>query len=103
MQADAFDEEATLTALAEAIQQLTPEQRRRLLRRLRTSGSLDSDEVLTDRDRLRVAPALGMQARRRARRSGQKPSRPAGPVLVPANPPEESETLLPSRNLTALR
>jgi ribonuclease HI len=82
------DEEATLSALAEAIQQLTPEQRRRLLRRLRTSGVLDNDEVLTDRDRLRVAPALGLLARRRVRRSSPK-TRPAGPVLVPANPPTE--------------
>jgi ribonuclease HI len=83
------DEEATLNALAEAIQQLTPSQRRRLLRRLRTSGLLESDEELTDRDRLRVAPALGMQARRRIRRSSQR-SRPAGPNLIPANPPREA-------------
>ncbi len=83
------DEEAILNALAEAIQRLTPGQRRRLLRRLRTSGLLDSDEVLTDRSRLQVAPALGMQARRRIRRARQKP-RVAGPVLVPANPPLES-------------
>jgi len=82
------NEEATLNALAEAIQQLTPAQRRRLLRRLRTSGLLDSDEVLTDRERLQVAPALGMQARRRLRRAVQKP-RSAGPVLVPANPPRD--------------
>jgi ribonuclease HI len=81
-------EEATLNALAEAIQQLSPEQRRRLLRRLRTSGVLENDELLTDRQRLRVAPALGMQAQRRTRRAGQK-SRPAGPNLIPANPPRE--------------
>jgi ribonuclease HI len=83
------DEEATLNGLAEAIQQLSPAQRRRLLRRLRTSGLLDSDEVLTDRSRLQVAPALGLQARRRVRRATQKP-RSAGPVLVPANPPREN-------------
>jgi ribonuclease HI len=88
---DQAGEEAALTALAEAIQRLTPEQRRRLLRRLRTSGVLEIDEQLTDRDRLRIAPALGMQARRRVRRAGQKPPRPAGPVLVPANPPQESQ------------
>jgi ribonuclease HI len=82
------NEEATLNALAEAIQQLSPEQRRRLLRRLRTSGLLESDELLTDRQRLRVAPALGILAQRRARRAGQK-SRPAGPNLIPANPPRE--------------
>ncbi len=82
-------EEAKLNALVEAIQTLTPLQRRRLIRRLRTSGLLDNDEVLTDRERLQVAPALGMQARQRflhAKQNSQKP-RPAGPVLVPANPP----------------
>jgi ribonuclease HI len=83
-----FDEEAALNALAEAIQQLTPDQRRRLLRRLRASGLLENDELLTDRERLRVAPALGMQARRRIRRTAQKP-RPAGPNLVQPNPPRE--------------
>ena len=94
LQPNAIDEEATLNALAEAIQQLTPGQRRRLLRRLRTSGLLDSDEVLTDRDPLRVAPALGMQARRRIRRSMPR-SRTAGPHLIPANPPRETPAVAP--------
>ncbi|MCC6455062.1 MAG: ribonuclease HI family protein [Caldilineaceae bacterium] len=80
--------EATLNALAEAIQQLSPAQRRRLLRRLRTAGLLDSDELLTDRGRLQVAPALGLLAQRRSRRASQKP-RGAGAVLIPANPPHE--------------
>jgi ribonuclease HI len=84
------DEDAALAALAEAIQRLTPEQRRRLLRRLRTSGVLDSDELLTDRDRLRVAPALGVLARRRVRRS-VRATRPSGPHLIPANPPQEDD------------
>src|SRR5688572_29792451 len=87
----AEQEEATLHALAEAIQQLTPEQRRRLMRRLRTSGLLEMDEPLTDRDRMQVAPALGIQARRKLRRMAQK-GRPAGPVLVPANPPREEQS-----------
>jgi ribonuclease HI len=81
--------EATLNALAEAIQQLTPAQRRQLLRRLRTAGLLDSDELLTDRERLQVAPALGLLTQRRIRRSAQK-SRGAGAVLIPANPPQEA-------------
>lgn len=80
------NEEATLNALAEAIQQLTPAQRRRLFRRLRMSGALDSDEILTDRGRLHIAPALGLQARRRVRRAMQTP-RTVGPKMVPANPP----------------
>lgn len=83
-------EEATLQALAEAIQQLTPSQRRRLMRRLRTSGLLEIDEPLTDRDRMQIAPALGLQARRKVRRVAQK-GRPSGPVLVPANPPREEQ------------
>jgi ribonuclease HI len=83
-------EEAALNALVEAVQQLTPAQRRRLLRRLRTSGLLDSDELLTDRERLQVAPALGLQAKRRIRRASQKP-RPARPVLVSAQPPRDPQ------------
>jgi ribonuclease HI len=87
----ADQEEAALQALAEAIQQLTPAQRRRLMRRLRTSGLLEADELLTDRDRMQVAPALGLQARRKVRRAAQK-TRPAGPVLVPANPPRDEQS-----------
>src|SRR5688572_4650651 len=86
----ADQEEADLKALAEAIQQLTPAQRRRLIRRLRTSGLLETDELLTDRDRMQVAPALGMHARRKLRRIVQK-GRPSGPVLVPANPPRDEQ------------
>ena len=84
------DEEAALNVLVEAVQQLTPAQRRRLLRRLRTSGLLDRDELLTDRERLQVAPALGLQAKRRMRRASQKP-RSAGPVLVPAQPSRDPQ------------
>jgi ribonuclease HI len=91
-----MDDNATLTSLADAIQRLSPEERRQLLRRLRTSGLLDADELLTDRDRLRVAPALGLQARRRIRRSNPRP-RSAGPNLVPANPPEEESVQEQSR------
>ena len=87
----AHDEEAMLTALAEAIQQLSPEQRRRLMRRLRTSGLLESDELLTDREPLRVALSLGVDAQARVRRASQK-SRASGPKLVPANPPAESRS-----------
>src|SRR5687767_5235256 len=88
---NAEHEEATLSALAEAIQQLTPDQRRRLLRRLRTSGLLENDELLTDRDRMQIAPALGMQARRRLKRALLKP-RPTRSTLIPANPPREVPT-----------
>ncbi len=60
----------TLEALVEAIAGLTPGQRRRLQRRLRLSGLWESEELLTDRNRLAVAPAL-------ARRS--EPARPSRP------------------------
>ncbi len=97
-------EEAALNALVEAVQLLTPDQRRRLVRRLRTSGLLDTDELLTDRERLRIAPALGLQARRRMRRAAQKP-RVSGAVLVPAQAPQaqpdqSSSPQLPSSQST---
>ncbi len=85
-QAPANDDEARLAALAEAIQQLTPEQRRRLLRRLRISGLLDTDALLTDRNPLRIAPALGVEAQQRVRRARLRP-RSSGPKLVPAESP----------------
>lgn len=50
--------EAKLLGILEAIRSLTPPQRRRLMRRLRVSGLMVSDEYLSDRNRLRVAPAL---------------------------------------------
>jgi ribonuclease HI len=51
--------EAKLLEIVEAIRLLTPNQRRRLQRRLRISGLLDPEEHVADRDPLRVAPALG--------------------------------------------
>lgn len=87
-------EEATLNALVEAVQLLTPAQRRRLLRRLRTSGLLDSDELLTDRERLHIAPALGLQARRRMRRAAQKP-RTSAATMVPALAPQIPQAQVP--------
>lgn len=73
------DLKVSLQALATAITALTPDERRRLLRRLRTAGVVGADEVLTDRNRLQVAPALGL--RRRALR------RPVAPVQVEPTPP----------------
>jgi ribonuclease HI len=61
----AGDELANILA---AIQRLRPEERRSLVRRLRAAGLLDNDELLSDRNRLRVAPALGLAARRIRRR-----------------------------------
>lgn len=42
-----------------AIQQLSPGERRQLLRRLHAGGLLEQDELLSDQRRLDVAPALG--------------------------------------------
>ena len=52
------DDEARLLGIIEAIRDLTPPQRRRLLRRLRASGLLEPTEYVTDRGRLRIAPAM---------------------------------------------
>ncbi len=55
--------EAALLELIEAIRALTPQQRGRLVRRLRILGLWDAEEPVSDRDRLRVAPALGLVSR----------------------------------------
>ncbi|CAN5505098.1 hypothetical protein BH10CHL1_BH10CHL1_22000 [soil metagenome] len=50
-----------LTEIVEAIAKLTPAQRRQLQKRLRASGLLVPETLLTDQQRLIVAPALGLQ------------------------------------------
>jgi len=45
---------ADLNSIIEAIQHLKPDQRRQLQRRLRASGLLTSDELITDRNRLQI-------------------------------------------------
>ena len=62
-------------AVLAAIRQLSPDARRRLQRRLRVSGLLVQDELLTDQNRLRVAPALGEAAARRQRAAGARGTR----------------------------
>jgi ribonuclease HI len=54
---------ADIDAIVAAIQQLSPEQRRQLQRRLRVSGLFLPEAAITDQDRLRAAPALGVRAR----------------------------------------
>lgn len=58
--------ESRLLDIVEVIRSLTPEQRRRLQRRLRVSGLFVQEEYVADRDRLRVAPALGLTTRNSA-------------------------------------
>lgn len=75
--------------IVEAIRRLDPARRRRLQRRLRTSGLWEPTELLTDRNRLQVAPALGQRYAEVVRRQGRRRSPPARfvPVERPAPPP----------------
>lgn len=93
----------TVETVVAALHGLNPAQRRQILRHLRTSGLLEAEDLLTDRNRLQIAPALGLSARRRVRRTAarqreaqrqnQQPSPPAKPAskprLVTPEPPED--------------
>jgi len=48
-----------LDTIVELVQQLTPEERRRLVQRLRVRGLLPTTTLVTDQNRLEVAPSLG--------------------------------------------
>src|SRR6188474_2589684 len=61
-----------------AIQQLSPAQRRQLQRHLRVSGLLVPENSLTDQDRLRVAPALGLTTQTLPNTPGQQPQSGSG-------------------------
>lgn len=67
-----------LDEIVAQIEQLTAQERRRLMRRLRVSGLLIPEEVMTDRRPLRVAPAV------RERPLPAKP--PAAPVPTDTSP-----------------
>lgn len=51
-----------LDIIVELVQQLTPEERRLLMQRLRVSGLLPPSTLLTDQNRLDVAPSMGKLA-----------------------------------------
>jgi len=70
----------TPNEIVAAIRELSPAQRRTLLRRLRASGLLEPQELLSDQNRLRVAPALG----RRAAANGPAHLRPTNGSAPPA-------------------
>ena len=55
--------ETKVLQIVEQISALSPGQRRRLLRRLRILGLWEPEEYLSDQNRLRVAPALGVDVR----------------------------------------
>ncbi len=47
-----------INALIEEVRQLSPSERRRLVRQLRISGLLENDEILTDQQPLTIAPSI---------------------------------------------
>jgi ribonuclease HI len=73
-----------IDAIIAAVQQLAPEQRRQLQRRLRVSGLFVPEAAITDQNRLRVAPALGVRARQRP--SVTKPSSSSPPHTIKRPP-----------------
>ena len=78
--------DAVVGSIIAAIQQLNPAQRRQLQRRLRVSGLLVPENTVTDQDRLRVAPALGMAAQA-SHASGEAAPSTAGQPVREANTP----------------
>jgi ribonuclease HI len=77
-------------AVLAAIRQLTLVERRRLQRRLRVSGLLVQDELLTDQNRLHIAPALGEAGMRRVRARGAPRAR------TTTSPPAPAEAFVPA-------
>lgn len=97
---DGVDEDTSLPSIFAAIERLDPAQRRLLLRRLRAGGLAGPDDLLTDRNRLQIAPALGLRYRRLPRRAAAKPAPgnfvpaerpPAPPSPVPPTPQPPAE------------
>lgn len=84
---DGLAEDTPLPSIFAAVERLDPAQRRLLLRRLRASGLAGPDDLLTDRNRLQIAPALGLRYRRLLRRAAAKP---APGNFVPAERPPAS-------------
>lgn len=81
----------SIGVIIEAIHQLTPDQRRQLQKRLRASGLLLPETLLTDQHRLSVAPALGpnYQAKTKSA-SNVKMIKPLPSVATPIGPSEEA-------------
>lgn len=69
----------SLPAILDAIEQLSPAQRRQLQRRLYVSGLFVPETLLTDQQRLQVAPALGEAVTNRRTQS----PRPGASGLMP--------------------
>lgn len=83
--------QVTIETIVEQIRQLSPAQRRILLRRLAVSGLLPGEEPVADRRRLSVAPALGVVAMQPP--SPPLPARTSAPTRAPlrVTPPPASD------------
>lgn len=81
-----------VSELIYAIARLSPIQRRQLLRRLQVSGLLDHEELLTDQNRVAIAPALGPERQQRYLTARETP-RPATPA-----PDATRKSLSPPKN-----
>ena len=79
---------ARIQTIVEAISRLSPAARRDLVRRLRVSGLLATDELATDRQRLSVAPALGVTPPPVAPAAAQVVPPPAAPPPVASPAPQ---------------
>jgi len=73
----------TLRPILDAIEQLSPAQRRQLQQLLYTSGLFVPEVLLTDQRRLQVAPALGEAVNKRRAQSQTAPARPQAAPTVP--------------------
>jgi hypothetical protein len=91
------DERSPLLALIDAIEQLTPAQRRQLQRRLYASGIFVPDPLLTDQNRLQAAPALGDNFLRQQARfvRAEKPKAAVAPPPHSASPTAPSALVRP--------
>ncbi|MCB9149329.1 MAG: reverse transcriptase-like protein [Caldilineaceae bacterium] len=72
-------QQSDIEQIVEMVRLLAPAQRRLLQRRLQVSGLWDTETLLTDQNRLRIAPALGGQF-------------PVAPVASPASPASTLES-----------
>lgn len=80
----------SIAEIVEAIRELTPTQRRQLQKRLRAAGLLLPETLLTDKQRLQVAPALGLAYGQKAKANSAKLIRPQ-PLTPPASAPAQPE------------
>lgn len=89
----------SVAAILAAIRQLTPAERRQLQKRLRVTGLLLPETLLTDQQRLTVAPAVrGQRPRTAAPANNRKLVKPQAMSPAPADPPPVTEEAAPYRS-----